>query len=310
MIKPIKFDLKLNNGTSLATLDDLEENLSPELFQHFYSGKLAKWLRVRKLDEQADAVEKLLTEIHDREVQSFKGLIELFGGEADVDSLRTAITERKKASSSIQNSDDEEIQQLKAENKVLKKEIEEKKQNLPQIKKYQVNQELLNKLYQQENTYIKGRIPQFKLKTVQASFNEKLKELSIERDDILAVYVEFTSSAPYKIRDFWCLTPDFFYSKFLSLSENNMKIILKDIYYVYFEKDESYRKSDNVLIINHTMCKSGVLRNNQPLIDFLTDYLGLKSKKPNETQTASTVLAGYYTRNTLSNFFFDLGKKT
>lgn len=30
MIKPIKFDLKLSNGTKLATLDDLEENLSPE----------------------------------------------------------------------------------------------------------------------------------------------------------------------------------------------------------------------------------------------------------------------------------------
>jgi hypothetical protein len=112
MIKPIKFDLKLNNGETLRTLDDLKNNLSPELFEHFQSGKLAKWLRVRKLEEQANAVEKLLAEVHDREVQSFKGLIELFGGETDVDSLRTEIAERKKMSSLVQNSDDE-IERIK-----------------------------------------------------------------------------------------------------------------------------------------------------------------------------------------------------
>lgn len=123
MIKPIKFDLKLNDGETLRTLDDLKNNLSPELFEHFQSGKLAKWLRVRKLQEQANAVEKLLAEIHDREVQSFKGLIELFGGEADVDSLRTMIAERKKMLPSGKNVDDE-IEQLKNENSFLQSKIE------------------------------------------------------------------------------------------------------------------------------------------------------------------------------------------
>lgn len=137
MIKPIKFDLKLSNGETLYTFDDLKNNLTIELFEHFHSGKLAKWLRVRKLEEEANAVENLLDEIHDRELQSFKSLIELLGGEADVDSLRTAIAERKKASSSsIQNSDDE-VEQLTVafgkENESLRMEIEMLKNPSKQI---------------------------------------------------------------------------------------------------------------------------------------------------------------------------------
>lgn len=131
MIKPIKFDLKLSNGETIATIDDLKNNLTIELFEHFHSGKLAKWLQVRKLEEQAEAVENLLYEIHDREVQSFKGLIELFGGEADVDSLRIAIAERKKMlPSSIQNSDDE-VEQLTA---AFEKEIEALKMKIEMFK--------------------------------------------------------------------------------------------------------------------------------------------------------------------------------
>lgn len=42
MLKPIKFDLKLNNGTAIRTLDDLKENLTPELFQYFHSGQISK----------------------------------------------------------------------------------------------------------------------------------------------------------------------------------------------------------------------------------------------------------------------------
>ncbi len=126
-MKTIKFDLKLNNGETLRILDDLKNNLTPEVFLHFQSGKLVKWLRVRKLEEQANAVEKLLTEIHDTEVQSFKGFIELFGGEADVDSLRIGIAERKRAlPSSVENSD-EEVKQLKTEIEALKAEIEQLK---------------------------------------------------------------------------------------------------------------------------------------------------------------------------------------
>jgi hypothetical protein len=97
MIKPIKFDLKLSNGISLSTLDDLEENLSPELFQHFHSGKLAKWLRVRKLEELADKMEVLQTEYleykNELDVQLFKKLCEVFVSEVDLDDAREAIAE-------------------------------------------------------------------------------------------------------------------------------------------------------------------------------------------------------------------------
>jgi hypothetical protein len=122
-MKPIKFDLPFN-GTKLCTFDDLKNNLTAELLEPFRTGKLAKWLRVRKLDEQADAVEALLaaeiTANNDREVQSFKGLMELFDGETDENLLRAAIAERKQALPSVQNSDDEEIEALKAEIEQLK----------------------------------------------------------------------------------------------------------------------------------------------------------------------------------------------
>jgi len=124
----IKFDLPFN-GTKLCRLDDLKNNLTAELLEPFRTGKLARWLRVRKLVELADNVEALLAaEIaanNQREVQSLKGLMELFDGETDENLLRAAIAERKKTlPSSVQNSDDE-VEQLKAENEVLKSRIEE-----------------------------------------------------------------------------------------------------------------------------------------------------------------------------------------
>ena len=91
-MKPIKFDLPLN-GIRITTLDQLEENLTPEILQHFRSGKLAKWLRVRHLNEQADKVEALLaTDIED-EVQLFKNVCEVFVGEVEENDAREAIEE-------------------------------------------------------------------------------------------------------------------------------------------------------------------------------------------------------------------------
>ena len=81
-MKPIKFDLPLNS-IRVATLDQLEENLTPEILQHFRSGKLAKWLRVRHLNEQADKVEALLAADIEDEVQLFKNVCEVFVGEID-----------------------------------------------------------------------------------------------------------------------------------------------------------------------------------------------------------------------------------
>jgi hypothetical protein len=107
-MKPIKFDLPLN-GKRIATLEQLGENLTPEILEPFRSGKLAKWLRVRKLDEQAEAVEALLVGDNEREVQLLKNLYAVFDSEINEDLLRTAIMERKKELPSSQEKIDTEI---------------------------------------------------------------------------------------------------------------------------------------------------------------------------------------------------------
>ena len=127
-MKTIKFDLKLKNGEiTLRTLDDLEENLSPELFTHFHSGKLAKWLRVRKLDELAEKMEALraqhLEDKNELDVKLFKNLCEIFVNEVSEEDAREAMQDYQPATIE-QNSNDEEIESLKAENETLKTEIE------------------------------------------------------------------------------------------------------------------------------------------------------------------------------------------
>lgn len=122
-MRPIKFDLPLN-GTRIATLEQLQENLTPEIFESFRSGKLTKWLRVRSLDEQAEAIEALLAADVEREVQLLKSLYVLFDGETNEDLLRTAIMERKKELPSSQEKIDTEIEVIQ---KTLKLEIEQLK---------------------------------------------------------------------------------------------------------------------------------------------------------------------------------------
>ncbi len=130
-MKPIKFDLKLNDGTTLYTLDDLEENLSPALFEHFHSGKLAKWLRVRKLEDHADKVEALraehLDDKNELDVKLFKKLCGIFVSEVSEADAREAVADYKAVAPSDESSNDEEMKQLKAENEALKAEIEQLK---------------------------------------------------------------------------------------------------------------------------------------------------------------------------------------
>lgn len=122
-MRPIKFDLPLN-GTRIATLEQLEKNLTPEILEPFRSGKLAKWLRVRSLNEQAEAVERLLAVDNEREVQLLKGLYEVFGGETDHDLLQAAIAERKRSLPLSQESYDMELEAVKT---AFEKEIEQLK---------------------------------------------------------------------------------------------------------------------------------------------------------------------------------------
>ena len=138
MLKPIKIDLKLNDGTKLCTLDDLEENLSPALFEHFHSGKLAKWLRVRKLEEHADKVEALRTQhLDDKnelDVKLFKNLCEIFVSEVSEEDAREAMQDYQPATFE-QNSNDEEIESLKAENEEIKTQNKKLNQDVEALKK-------------------------------------------------------------------------------------------------------------------------------------------------------------------------------
>lgn len=120
-MKPIKFDLPLN-GTKIATLEQLEENLTPEIIGHFHSGKLAKWLRARSLTEQAEVVDALIAANNEREVQLFKSLCEVFVSEVDENDAREAIDDYKTSLPSQQNTVDEDA--IKAE---AKEEIEKLK---------------------------------------------------------------------------------------------------------------------------------------------------------------------------------------
>jgi hypothetical protein len=113
-MRPIKFDLPLN-GTRIATLEQLEKNLTAEILEPFRSGKLVKWLRVRSLDEQAEAVDALLAGDNEREVQLLKGLYGVFGGETDHDLLQVAITERKRSLPLSHESYDMELEAINAD---------------------------------------------------------------------------------------------------------------------------------------------------------------------------------------------------
>lgn len=131
-MKAIKFDLKLKNGEiTLRTLDDLEENLSPALFEHFHSGKLAKWLRVRKLEELAEKVDALSTEHladkNELDVKLFKNLCEIFVSEVSEEDTREAMQDYNATAPFSESSNNEEMELLRVENEALKREIEELK---------------------------------------------------------------------------------------------------------------------------------------------------------------------------------------
>ena len=110
-MRPIKFDLPLN-GTRIATLEQLEDNLTPEIFVSFRSGKLAKWLRARSLDAQAEQIQAL----HDAnildEVQLFIKLCEVFEREVDEDDAREMIEDYKTLLASSSNTTPEKINEI------------------------------------------------------------------------------------------------------------------------------------------------------------------------------------------------------
>jgi hypothetical protein len=155
-MRPIKFDLPLN-GTRIATLGQLEENLTPEILEPFRSGKLAKWLRARSLDEQAEAVEALLTGDNEHEVQLLKGLYGVFGGETDSDLLQVAIAERKRSLPLSHESCDMELEAVQT---LFKKEIEQLKMEFTK-KEREYQQEIEQLRNPPKPRVIETRIGQF-----------------------------------------------------------------------------------------------------------------------------------------------------
>ncbi len=155
-MKTIKFDLKLKNGEiTLRTLDDLEENLSPELFTHFHSGKLAKWLRVRKLDELAEKMEALraqhLEDKNELDVKLFKNLCEIFVSEVSEEDAREAMQDYQLVTFE-QNSNDEEIESLKGEIEQLKIENEMLKAKGEEVEEFKAENEKLKAKIDKENS--------------------------------------------------------------------------------------------------------------------------------------------------------------
>ena len=87
MAKMIKFDLPID-GVKVSTLDELRDHFTAEIVGHFRSGLLAKWLRVRRMTEQLDAVEAL-TASEDSAI--LQGLCDLFEIEADATVISAAV---------------------------------------------------------------------------------------------------------------------------------------------------------------------------------------------------------------------------
>jgi hypothetical protein len=123
----IKFDLLLNNSR-VATLAQLEENLTPELLSYLRTGKLVKWLHARTLNEQVLAVETLLNNDNQWNAQLFKKLCEVFIGVVDEQEINDAITEYNALNQHASSVAEEEIAHLKAELQQKELEIKQLKQ--------------------------------------------------------------------------------------------------------------------------------------------------------------------------------------
>ncbi|WP_105072710.1 DUF1566 domain-containing protein [Chromatium okenii] len=80
MPKVIKFDLPID-GIRAKNIEEIRDHFTLEILAHFRSGLLAKWLAVRKLSEELEALQAIDTSTDDQAV--FKRLCEIFAVEAD-----------------------------------------------------------------------------------------------------------------------------------------------------------------------------------------------------------------------------------
>ena len=89
-MKQIKFDLPLD-GEKVATLDELRDHFTVEILEHFRSGLLARWLRVRDLVAELKSVEQLAVDGTDDDAGALKALCGIFEVEADDGSIKAAL---------------------------------------------------------------------------------------------------------------------------------------------------------------------------------------------------------------------------
>jgi hypothetical protein len=259
-VKPIKFDLKLADGTKLATLDNLEENLTPELLEHFYSGKLAKWLRVRKLNELADALDALLVAEndakHEQDVQLFKKFCEIFVSEVDEEDAREAMKDYKP--SVVVQDAIEEVEEAPLEI------IEPKKE-------YKVNERLLYKTFVEfgndsKTTYIQGE-------TLDEGIKNVLVQNNIEVDDVI-IHHGRTYHEPNKSI---CLTKDCLFFIDFENKNNSYKIPLKKInFLLYLGYAKRGYEDELFLIVNTYRFFYKENKGYYAFYEFLMDYLDLK----------------------------------
>jgi hypothetical protein len=296
-MRPIKFDLPLN-GTRIATLEQLGENLTPEILEPFRSGKLAKWLRARSLDEQAGAVEALLAGDVQDEAQLFKKLCAIFEREVDEDDAREMIEDYKTLLAS-KNAAVEEI--TKTQQIELPKEDNEEEQNTQSVeqepppnimgifgelfpilsqekpkekdkKEYVINQSILNRIAREKNFFITVGIPNKKLHNALKSYG-----YNVSKEEELLVLCDDTLLGSAK-NGFLITNRSFYCSEFLGEKKS---IRLHDIYSV-FAQGKINDSADQKLFINDkeffqlisNSSKSSFL-SLEIVVDFLKDYLAL-----------------------------------
>ena len=140
MAKTIKFNL-ICDGHPVRTLDDLREHFSIEdVLDHHKNGMLARWLEVRRYENELEAVNAI--PIEDK-VNAAKALVKAFAVEMDntkveeIGYLLQYEDQRKKAEKKFSERHDEKMEQLKAllacyQN--LKKQMAEHKDNFAALK--------------------------------------------------------------------------------------------------------------------------------------------------------------------------------
>jgi hypothetical protein len=91
MAKLIRFDLPMN-GKKVKDLDELRDNITVEILDHYKTSLLAKWLQVRGRNEELVALEQITAS---DDVSLLKSICELFDIDAD-DWIIAALLEPEK----------------------------------------------------------------------------------------------------------------------------------------------------------------------------------------------------------------------